>query len=288
MTDSVFVTTNHLLGRKPSDVGDPAAMKRAGFGSLFCNIGDYPAAEWEGVRQGAAAAGLVCGPWLRTQGANGEFDPNRLDLLIDTADAWGWKPLVVNAEKEIDYTGDDLTGYIADQVGDRDAAVSTEVRPFGAVDWRPLEYLPVLPQNFPAETGIGDTDDAIRANWQAAGMRCVVITYGSYRGMTGAQFARLSPYGVYTADDCGNDFMSWQPLGEHDPCASSQSGGDHMETIGNQHGISAMAEVWRAQWPDKTKPNRKPEDLSTWGAIDKLERTLTILARDHDELAKDA
>ena len=52
--------------------------------------------------------------------------------------------------------------------------------------------------------------------------------------------------------------------------------------IGDQHGIKAMCDHWRSVWPTKTKQNRDPNDLGTWGAIDKLERTLMILTADHD------
>ena len=55
-----------------------------------------------------------------------------------------------------------------------------------------------------------------------------------------------------------------------------------MEKIGSQHGISAIANVMRKQWPDYTgKPD--PNDHTTWKAIDKWERTMLILAKDHDE-----
>jgi hypothetical protein len=284
---SVFLETNHLLGRKPSDVGEVAKMRDAGFGAIFCNVGDYPADEWGGVREQAKAAGIRCGPWLRTADANTIFDPDRLLYLIDTADEWDWAPLVCNSEKEIDHTGADLTRFIAQEIGDRDAAISTEVRPFGAVDWKPLAGYAFLPQNFPAETGIMDSDATIRMNWYAAGAVCVAITYGSYAGMRPADFERLTPYGVYTADDCGNDFQAWAPRGSCSPCREN-GGGDDMTLIGSQHGITAMANVWREQWPDKTKPNRKPDDLSTWGAIDKIERTLLTLAEDHDAQEKGA
>jgi len=298
---SVFTETNHLLARKPSDCGDPAAMKAAGFGSLFCNVGDYPPSEWKLVRDGAAAAGLVCGPWLRTADAHNEFDPGRLLDLIDIADAWNWAPLIVNSEKEIDHTGDDLTSYIADELGDRDAAISVEVRPFGAVDWRPLAYYPILPQNFPAETGIGDTDDAIRENWYRAGVKCVVITYGTYGGMTPDEFPRLSPYGLYTADDCGNNFARWSALGTVEPCVGEPNGGGgetDMELIGSQHGATAALNRLRTLDPGGTALPRNPDGtwpplsmlqgtpLDKWKAYDKLERALGIAFADHDEMVK--
>jgi hypothetical protein len=289
---SVFLERNHLFARKPSDAGDPAAMKAAGFGAVFCNIGDYPPEEWQALRERAAAAGMVCGPWLRTADASHQWDPDRLELLIDTADAWGWTPLIVNSESELKGSGDELTTYIAEQLGERDAAVSMEPRPFANVHWYPLAAYPILPQKFPAEQSTQDTDAQIRANWWAYGIRCVVITYGSYGGMQAVDFERLSPYGVYTSDDCGNNFMPWASLGEVDPCSSPppeppNGGGEEVEEIGNQHGITAMANIFREQWPDKTgKPD--PDDHTTWKAIDKWERAQLILAEDHDQQAKGA
>lgn len=292
---SIFLETNHILGRKPSDVGEVAKMRDAGFGAVFCNIGDYEPDEWEGVRQQAKAAGMKCGPWLRTADAQTVFDPDRLLYLIDTADAWDWAPLICNSEKEIDHSGSGLTQFIATELGDRDAAISVEVRPFGAVDWKPLAGYPILPQNFPNETGIGDSDDTIRMNWWAAGVHCVVITYGSYRGMTAAQFDRLSPFGVYTADDCGNDFAPWAPLGKCSPCRDNGGGGeDDMTLIGKQHGVTAIANMHRDDHPEKTLLMRGPDgkwpplstladiSLDKWKAIDKWERSETILVEDHD------
>lgn len=55
--------------------------------------------------------------------------------------------------------------------------------------------------------------------------------------------------------------------------------------IGSQDGIHAAMERLRKLDPGGTKPNRNPNDLSTWGAWDKLERTLQILKDDHDEAA---
>ena len=288
---SVFLQTNHLFLRNPrGGVEGVAEMAAAGFGAIFCNVDPdaYEPDEWQTVRDRARANGVACGPWLRTADAGHVFDPDRLLYLIDVADSWNWAPLICNSEKEIDHTGAALTQFIADEIGDRVAAISTEVRPFGAVDWTPLAKYPILPQNFPAETGIYDTDDAIRSNWYAAGARCVAITYGAYHGMRPIDFARLCPYGVYTGDDCGNDYAPWASLGTVEPCRDNGGSDELMTLIGNQHGITAMTEVWRETWPEKTKPNRKPEDLSTWGAIDKIERTLLILAEDHDTQEKGA
>ena len=90
---------------------------------------------------------------------------------------------------------------------------------------------PILPQKFPAETGNYDSDETIRMNWYAAGVQCVVITYGSYGGMRPVDFERLDPYGVYTADDCGNNFAAWQSLGKCAPCRDNGQDGGGDDTV---------------------------------------------------------
>jgi len=52
--------------------------------------------------------------------------------------------------------------------------------------------------------------------------------------------------------------------------------------IGSQHGIDAMFDRLIALDPGGSKPNRDPNNLSTWGAYDKARRALKILATDHD------
>lgn len=283
---SVFVDTNHLFLRAPDGgVEDVANMASNGFGAIFCNIGDYPLDRWQLIRDRAVTAGVQCGPWLRTaEGGSGTFDPERLGFLIDVADEWG-SPLIVNAESELKGTAGDVTSFIAEECGDRDWALSMEPWPFANVDWTPVGHVPIMPQIFGEQWG--RDEEATIAEWFRVGAGCVVSTYGTYGGSTPAMYSRLAPYGLYTADDCGNDFARWRAAGTRDPYAPDtpsepSNGGDGMETIGAQHGITAMADVWRKQWPDKTKPDRDPNNLSTWGAIDKLERTLTILAKEHD------
>lgn len=281
---SVFLTTNHLFLRNPSgEVEDCAAMRDAGFGAVFANVGDYEVRSWDLIRRNAEQANIVFGPWLRTADEHGEFDSNRLTHLLDVADLWG-TPLICNSEKEIDATGADITSYIARRIGLRDAAMSMEVRPFASVDWRPLGHLPMLPQNFPNETGIMDSDDEIRRRWHEAGIDCVVITYGAYRSMVPTQFARLSPYGAYTGNDMNRNFMAWQSVGSVSPCQSSE---DPVQRIGSQHGITATHDRLKKLDPGGSNPAFDPakpfvlpvEQLKAW---DKWARTMTILVTDHD------
>lgn len=284
---SVFLETNHLFGRKPSDVGDPMGMFNAGFKAFFCNIGDYPPEEWEPIRDRALAIGMVCGPWLRTAGADHKFSRDRLRFLIDVADMWD-SPLIVNSETELKNSGDALTSLIAFNLGDRDAAISMEIRPFWDVDWTPLAKYPILPQKFPAEQAIKDTDTMIRENWWNHGMKCVVITYGSYHGMQAVDFERLEPFGVYTADDCQNNFMPWQSLGDVAVCKGEdiEPPEEIMAKIGSQHGITAFVD-WLQKQPGMPQrgSNYNPNDPATWPWPERLERTLNMMREDHDSRA---
>jgi hypothetical protein len=276
---SIFLETNHLFLRNPrGGVEDVANMRTHGFGAIFCNIKDYPVSDWQLIRDRAASFGVVCGPWLRTTYASG-FEPALLELLISTAEAWG-TPFIVNSESELKDSGNDLTDYIAEQCAGREWALSMEPWPFANVDWTPIE-VPVLPQIFGPQWG-ADAAEA-RAEWQRCGVSCVVHTFGTYSGWTPELYDLLSPYGLYTADDCGNDFARWGSRGTTMPCVSIPAE-EAMQQIGSQHGITGMADVFRQQWPDKTgKPD--PDDPSTWKAIDKWERTMLILAQDHDKEA---
>lgn len=286
---SIFTETNHMFLRSPGgEVENAQAMKQAGFGAIFCNVGDHEPDEWDLVRQNARSAGVVCGPWLRT--GQQEFEPEKLLHLIDVADEWG-TPAICNSEKDIDNTGDDVTPWMAQQIGNRDFAISSEPNPYDAVDWKPLTKYPALPQHFPAEQGSGWTEEAIINEWLAKGFKCVVLTYGSYGGMTSTQFKRLEPYGVYTGNDCGGNFMPWAPIGERVPCA--QNGGDMgneippvsaTDIIGSEHGITAFVD-WLQKQPGMPvrDANYNPKKPGTWPWPERLERALKILAAAHDK-----
>lgn len=60
---------------------------------------------------------------------------------------------------------------------------------------------------------------------------------------------------------------------------------DLMAKIGTQHGIAAVIKRLKTLDPKGSNPNRDPNDLGTWGAWDKLERTLSMLVEDHDRRA---
>ena len=277
---------------------DLAKQKAAGYGGVFCNIGDASGPDkWATVRKHAREQEMFCGPWLRTADAHTEWDVNRFHFLLDTADAWE-SPLIVNCEKEIDYTDDDLTSYIVAQIGEREAAMSTEQMPFGAVDWTPLGKagIPVLPQVFPAETGRGETAEQTRQAWWDRGVQCVYMTYGSYAAKHGdpdaSWYVLDAPYSIYTADDCGYDYAAWSPTSHtYEGCRGlpPPDGGD-MADIGSQHGIEATYNRLKALDPDGCNPSFDPKNPDVippnqLKAYDKWCRTMLTLVADHDAAA---
>jgi hypothetical protein len=287
---SIFLDTNHLFLRNPvGGVEDVANMKSAGFEAIFCNIGDYHPDEWDVVREQAEKVNVVCGPWLRTQTATDNFSTEKLDYLIATADAWN-SPLIVNSETELKGSGDQLTKMIADKVGDRDAAVSVEAWPFANVDWRPIANLPVLPQIFPVESQAATKPDDCKEQWHKYGIKCVVHTFGAYRGQKPSDFSLLAPFGVYAADDCNNEFKPWSSTGKGNPCVFlnidiDKPPGDVMAEIGTSHGITAFMKWLRKQEgvPTEHSPDYKPNNPATWPWPERFERTLNMLREDHDE-----
>lgn len=281
---SIFTETNHLFLRNPhGGVEDIRAMRDAKFGAIFCNIGDFPPEEWTDIRRKSETAGVVCGPWLRTvETDDGPFSLKKFRHLIDVADEWE-TPFIDNSEKELDGTGDDLTTIIADGIGKRDGAVSMLAWPMDSVDWSPLRHIPVLPQINPAYSDPSTRPEDCRWQWHKRGVNCVIFSFGSWGMQTADRYDLYSPYGVYTADDCGQNYQAWSPHGTRDPCVNTLE--ELMEKIGAAHGVSAMADVLRKEFPNATgKPD--PKNPSTWKAIDKFERTLLILVRDHDEKVK--
>jgi hypothetical protein len=289
--NSIFLKTNHLFLRNPhGGVEDVVAMRNAGFSAIFCNIGDHMTDEWGEIRLRAKTAGMVCGPWLRTSDANNNFSRDRLDHLIQVADNWE-TPLIVNSESELQGSGNELTSLIRSELGDRDAAISMEPWPFANVAWWPLAKYPVLPQIFPQDSDAATRPEQCREGWYNNGIKCVVFTFGSYGTMEAVDYKRLSPYGVYTADDCGNDYQAWHSQGTHNPCVPESE--EDMQLIGNDDGVKAEYNALRDMDPSKTllkKKDGKWPDISTikvpldqWKAWDKAQRRAQILVDDHDE-----
>lgn len=263
-------------------------MKAAGFGAIFCNIGDHEPADWDIVRRQAANAGVVCGPWLRTITPGGGFSTDKFNLLLIVADAWQ-APCIVNSESELKGSGDKITRFMANVIGRRDVAFSVECWPFSNVEWWVLNKYPVLPQLFPQEAEVAKHPEDVKSIWHQYGMNCVVLTFGSYGGIDPNTFNRMAPYGVYTADDCGGEFYRWSPQGTYDPCLAPpvtmpKPPEEIMAQIGSQHGITAFVD-WLQKQPGipGRGPNYKKEDLSTWPWPEKLERTLNMLREDHDK-----
>ena len=285
---SVFTQQCFLFLRDPhGGVEDLDRMQAAGFEGVFCNIGDHPPAEWEGiVRARALALGMTCGPWLRTTTASGGFSTAKLDELLTCADRWG-SPLIVNSESELKASGTELTSLIAQRCQGYDAAVSVEPIPFDDVGWWPLgdAGIPVLPQFFEPGGFSGDPSGN-RDLWHAYGVPCCFPTFATYHGATPADYVLRAPYSLYTGDDCGGNFAAWSPTAYGYPGCVEQPptpDGEDMTLIGSQHGVDAAVDRLVKLDPGGSKPNRNPDDLATWGAYDKLRRTLTILVDDHDE-----
>jgi hypothetical protein len=260
---SVFLERNHLVLRNPdgSD-GNVQAMAQAGFGVVLCNVRDYPAESWQTIRDRAQAANVACGPWGRTATGD-DWDEAMLQELVRVADEWR-SPLVVDAEKELDYSGDTLTRHIADVCGDRDWALSMEAWPFASVDWTPLADIPVLPQIFPAEVPIASDPDGCRAQWHAVGVRCVVFTFGAYMGMTPAMFDRLTPYGVYTGDDMGGQYAAWSSLGSRDPCQPEPEPEEEMEPVTDQQALESHKTASQAAIQNYPEPKPRGRNTVIW------------------------
>ena len=277
-------STCFLFHRNPrGGVEDLQAQKDAGYAGVAVNVGDHEPSEWEAVvRPRALGLGMWCAPWARTQAPDGSFDYGRATRLLDIAERWG-SPVVVNSENELKGTGDEVTSWLAEELAGRDAALSMEYWPFADVAWYPLEAVPVLPQLFPES---GQTDVAVcLAAWWSYGIRCVYPTFASYGGRQPSDYALQAPYSLYTADDCAGDYRRWAPTSEGFSGCSDASEGGAMAQIGSQHGIDAAVDRLIALDPGGSRPNRNPADLSTWGAYDKLRRTLTMLREDHDRQA---
>jgi len=160
-----------------------------------------------------------------------------------------------------------------------------ETIPFANVDWTPLAKYPILPQVFPAESGINSTAIQIRDLWWSRGVKCVYMTYGTYGGAQPNWYNLAAPYSLYTADDCGNNYEPWKPTSPNwVACKEVPT----MPEIGDQDGIRASTNRLRALDPGGTiVPQGQTIDdltqpLSQWKAWDKLERTLQILKDDHD------
>lgn len=214
---SAFLERNHLFLRNPAGgVEDVHSMVLAGFGLVLCNIGDHGPDEWQVIRNRCEAERIPCGPWMRTASGSNEFDPAKVEQLVHTAELWGDAPFVVNSESEIKGSGSEITGWIARMCYGHDWALSMECWPFANVDWSPIAL--VLPQIFPQEAEAARDPEGCRAEWHRVGVPCVVNTYGSYHEWDPGDYDRLTPYGVYTADDCGQNYAAWGPDGTHDPC----------------------------------------------------------------------
>lgn len=293
---SVFKTKCFLFLRAPGgNVEDLDRMQAAGFDGVFCNIGDHAPAEWEEVvRPRALQRGMFCGPWARTQGADGAFSEAVLDAIIQCAERWQ-SPLIVNAETELNGTGSRWTTVIAEACRGFDAALSMEPWPFDNAEWWPLKDMPVLPQ---ISSAYGWHEPPVET-WWAYGVDCVFATYGTFDGSKPYDYNLNAPYSLYTGDDCANDYAAWSPtarsfVGCKDTTDPPDGGTDMATVIGNSDGIAATFNRLRdldpsgtllkkqgSKWPSIETLASTP--LDQWKAYDKGQRSLQILVDDHDE-----
>ena len=286
---SVFTSTCFLFLRNPrGGVEDLDRMQAAGFKGVFCNIGDHAPGEWEAIiRPRALQLGMFCGPWARTQAADGGFSEIVLNQILQCADRWG-SPLIVNSESELKGSGATLTTIIRDRCGARDAALSMEPQPFANVEWWPLADMPVLPQIF----GLAQQQDWFVKQWHDYGVRCVFPTFGTWDWGPN-DYTLQAPYSLYTADDCGGDYGVWSPRSTGYQGCLEQTGVEML--IGPNDGITAMMNRLRDLDPGGTRLVKgtdgkwPPVDTLTvpvkdWKAYDKAERSLQILVDDHDAM----
>jgi hypothetical protein len=294
---SVFKTSCFLFLRDPrGGVEDLDKMQAAGFDGVFCNIGDHAPAEWEAVvRPRALQRGMFCGPWARTQGADGKFSEAILSSVVACAEAWG-SPLIVNSESELKGTGSTWTPVIAAAVLGYDAAVSVEPQPFADVDWYHLKEIPVLPQVF----GLMDNAAWYRDQWHGYGVDCCFYTFGSY-DWGPSEYELRAPFSLYTGDDCGQDYAAWSPTSfDYVGCVDAiapPNPEDDMQEIGKNDGVAAEYNALRdldpsktllvkdakGKWPSLDTIEEVP--LDQWKAWDKGQRSKQILVDDHDDQA---
>jgi len=295
---SVFKTSCFLFLRDPhAGVEDLDLMQAAGFDGVFCNIGDFPAAEWEEVvRPRALQRGMFCGPWARTADADNNFLEDKLHEIVAVAERWK-SPLIVNSESELKGSGTTYTQLIADAVMGFDAAVSVEPQPFDNVGWYPLKNIPVLPQVF----GLMENAAWFREQWHGYGVDCCFFTFGTY-DWGPEEYVLNAPYSLYTADDCGQNYAAWSPTANtYVGCVESgveppPNPEDDMQEIGKNDGVAAEYNALRDLDPSKTllvkDAKGKWPDISTltqpldqWKAWDKGQRSKQILVDDHDDAA---
>ena len=292
--------SNFLWLRDPhGGVENLSDMKAAGFEGVFCNTRDFPASEWEKViRPRAQSLGMFCGPWARTTDSHDAWSSDVLYALTDLARRWG-SPLIVNSEKELHGTGGDATQEIAYECQGLDAAVAVEPWPFTDVDWNPLRDIPILAQISPDYSSAAADPEGCKWQWQnVVGVKCVYYVFGTFGGQTPDDYNLQAPYSLYTADDCGADYMRWKPtstgyVGCMDaPAPPNPSNGGDVTKIGKQDGITAAVNRFRdldpqgtklqkagGSWPDISTLTIPVSDYKAW---DKLQRTLQILKDDHD------
>jgi len=269
-----------FLDKPGGEIENLAQMKADGFHGVFCNVHAYDPSLWTLVRQRAAAEGMFCGPWARLDPEGKEFKLEALNNLITVGRAWN-APYIINAEKDIDNSGDQVTKIIAATVGSDDCAISMESWLFSAVDWRPVAHIPMLLQIFPVEAPVARNPAACKERAHTAGVKCVYFTFGTYGGMKPGDFNLQTPYSLFTGNAMGGVFAPWSPTSTGFKACIEEV--ISLPDIGSQNGIVGFMKWLRIQPNVPVRgSNYDPNNIATWPWPDKLERTLTMLVEDHD------
>lgn len=252
--------------------------------------------------------------WAWCQGADLEYEA---EVHAGAADRYGCVGFCANMEEPYDAHGNSSDPkyqyprrYLDALPWDGPLALTTTWS-FGSdmTAWQQRGAL-TMPQAFTAEVPSATLDSAVNFmeawGWQRPQIRPLIQAYPTNEvrpdaSVYAAEAQRLGvgvvPYTVEQAmDDEGRQWLETvraaveYPSGAQAPPEPTPEPEPEPEPepppvgqlIGSQHGVTAMCENWRSVWPQWTKQNRDPNNLSTWGSIDKLERTLLILAQDHD------
>jgi peptidoglycan hydrolase-like protein with peptidoglycan-binding domain len=149
-----------------------------------------------------------------------------MDRLVSIADDWAApnSACIPNPEKQLDL-GVFTTQQMADRLGTRDAAFSTEAWLFDNVDWSPIIKWSMMLQIFPLEVPASADWNGCKIHAHKKGFSCVTFTFGSY-DVNGVQpqpsdYPLKTPYQIYTADDltyCYPHYEWWGPTGTFQPC----------------------------------------------------------------------
>jgi hypothetical protein len=189
-----------FLNNPRGGVEDVAEMARAGIKVVYLNVGDFPAASWDLVRQRAKLLGVLVMPWARCR--------NALDVinLCNVGKAWGCVSIVVNLEDEAKdvLPPSKVSELLEAHWGPSQVGISTVVWLYNSVNWTPLALDVIMLQYFPAEVPFykGKLSDCV---WHARqmGVELLHYTYGTYWGADPSWYDMSLPHSLFTGDTIG-------------------------------------------------------------------------------------